>query len=82
MELFKDEIEEALLATSADEKQSGVIAVRVYEKLIEQNAFLWAQRSPENLELGTNLLQLRELQYLARYGHYMRIIPHVKFTSR
>ena len=74
MEIFKDELQETLLATSADEKKSGVVAVRVYEKLIEQNAFLWAQILSENLELETNLLQLRELQYRARYGDNMKII--------
>lgn len=49
MEIFKDELKETFLATTA---------VRVYEKLIEQNAFLWAQRFSQNLELETNLLQL------------------------
>lgn len=66
MEIFKEELKETFLATTA---------VRVYEKLIEQNAFLWAQRFSQNLELETNLLQLWEIQYLARYSDYMRIIP-------
>ena len=67
MQIFKEKLKETLLAANANEKKSGVTAVRVYEKLIEQNAFLWAQRFSQDLELVTNLLQLRELQYLARY---------------
>ena len=75
MEIFEEELKKTLLAPNANEKKSGVTAVRVYEKLIEQNAFLWAQRFSQNLELETNLWEIREFQYLARYGDYMRIIP-------
>lgn len=75
MEFFKKGLKDTLLTTNPDEKKSGVIAVRVYERLIEQNAFLWEQRVSHNLELEKNLLQLREFQYFARYGHYMKIIP-------
>lgn len=66
MEIFKDEVGDTLMATSADAKKLGAIAVRVYETLIEENAFLWVPNFSEDQELETNLLQLRELSYLAR----------------
>lgn len=55
MEIFEEELKKTLVAANANEKKSGVTAVRVYEKLIEQNTFLWAQRFSQNLELETNL---------------------------
>lgn len=38
MEIFKKKLKDKLRTTNPDEKKSGVIAVRVYERLIEQNA--------------------------------------------
>lgn len=75
MKIFKNELTDTLSTTNPEEKKSGVTAVRVYEKLIEQNAFLWVQRVSQNLQLETNLLELREFQYFARYGDYMKILP-------
>ena len=75
MVVYKEEVEATLQAQSTDEKILGASAVRLCEKLVEKNSFLRLQRPAEESNMEHNLLQLRELQYYARYGDYVKIIP-------
>lgn len=45
------------------------------EALISENAFLRPSGLNQNVELQNALLNLRELQYLSRYGDYVKTIP-------
>lgn len=74
MKFFKKELKDTLLTTNPNKKKSDISVVRVYERLIEQNAFLWGQRILQNMEFESNLLQLCEFQYFAWYGDYIKII--------
>ncbi|MCJ1261688.1 hypothetical protein MMC22_001554 [Lobaria immixta] len=75
MILFKDELKIAIEAESDDDKLAAAASTRVFELLIQRNAFLSAAASIRTQEMQQNLLELRELQYYSRYGDYVRIIP-------
>lgn len=73
--MFRDELKDAINAKTKDERLERAGAVRVMEAMISENAFLRPNNFNETIELQNALLQLRELQYLGRYGDYLKIIP-------
>ena len=73
--VFKDEIKMAMAAEKEDEKLAGARLFRAFELLIQRNAFSSAEVFKKSQEMHEDLLELRELQYHARYGDYVRIIP-------
>ncbi|KAL9098059.1 MAG: hypothetical protein Q9163_006204 [Psora crenata] len=75
MQLYKDELKDALTAETTEQRENHAIMVMAEERLIQDKGFLRPLESAERAELEDQLLQLRELQYLIRYGDYMKIIP-------
>ena len=75
MTIFKEEIKKAMTAEKESEKLAGAGSIRAFEMVIQRNAFLSAEVFKKAQEMHENLLGLRELQYHARYGDYVRIIP-------
>ena len=73
--MFKDELKIAIEAESDDDKLAGAASTRVFELLIQRNAFLSAAAFIRTQEMQQNRLELRELQYYSRYGDYVKIIP-------
>lgn len=72
--LFKDEISRALNAKTPEEKLKSAGGVEAMERVITETAFLRPGSFSQTMEMETALIQLRELQYLARYGDYMKIV--------
>lgn len=75
MQLYKEEVKDALKAETTEQRESHAVMVVAEEKLIQDKGFLRPLKSAQRAELEDQLLQLRELQYLVRYGDYMKIIP-------
>ena len=75
MTIFKDEIKKAMTAETESEKLAVAGSIRALEMVIQRNAFLSAEVFKQTQQMHENLLELRELQYHARYGDYVRIIP-------
>ncbi|MCJ1425146.1 hypothetical protein MMC29_003034 [Sticta canariensis] len=74
MMVFKDEIKMAMAAEKEDQKLAGAGSIRAFELLIQRNVFLSAEVFKKSQKMHENLLELRELQYHARYGDFVRII--------
>jgi hypothetical protein len=72
--LFREEITRALEAKTPEEKLTRVHEIEVFERVINDKAFLQPRTFSENMEMEDALLRLRELQYLARYGDYVKIV--------
>ncbi len=75
MDYYKETIKNALTAETIAEREDHAIEVLVEEKLIQIEGFLKPFKTAKQVELEDYLLQLREMQYLARYGDYLKIIP-------
>ena len=75
MDYYKQTIKDALSAETPAERKDYATEVLVLEKLIQLEGFLKPLKTVEQAELEDQLLQLREMQYLARYGDYLKIIP-------
>lgn len=75
MQLYKEELKDALKAESTKQRENHVIMIMAEETLIHDNGFLQPLKSVRNAELEDQLLQLRELQYFTRYGDYLKIVP-------
>ena len=65
---FKHELNSALAAYHLDEKMAILASARVYETMIQRNAFLKIDHSPDNPMVQHMLLEISELQYISRYG--------------
>lgn len=75
MQLYKEELKDALKAETIEQREKHAMMVMAEERLIQDQGFLRPLKSAHRAELEDHLLQLRELQYLNRYGDYMKIIP-------
>ena len=75
MQLYKEELKDALKAETIEQREHHAMMVMAEERLIQDKGFLRPLKSAHRAELEDQLLQLRELQYLKRYGDYMKIIP-------
>ena len=75
MRLYKQELKNALKAETTEERERCVVMIVTEERLIQEKRFLRPIRSAQSMEMEEQLLELRELQYCARYGDYMKIIP-------
>ncbi|KAK3176992.1 hypothetical protein OEA41_008318 [Lepraria neglecta] len=75
MQLYKEELKDALKAETMEQRENHAMMVMAEERLIQDKGFLRPLKSAHRAELEDQLLQLRELQYLKRYGDYMKIIP-------
>ncbi|MCJ1482874.1 hypothetical protein MMC06_003040 [Schaereria dolodes] len=72
---YKQTIKDALTAETTAEREDHIIEVLVEEKIIQLEGFLKPLKTAEQAELEDHLLQLREMQYLTRYGDYLKVIP-------
>ncbi|SLM36791.1 hypothetical protein LPUS_06477 [Lasallia pustulata] len=75
MQLYKEELKDALKAETMEQRDNHAMMVMAEERLIQDKRFLRPLKSAHRAELEDQLLQLRELQYLKRYGDYMKIVP-------
>lgn len=75
MQLYKEELKDALKAETTEQRENHAMMVMAEERLIQDKGFLQPLKSAKSAELEDQLLQLRELGYLVRYGDYMKIIP-------
>lgn len=75
MQLYKEELKDALKAETIQQRENHATMIMAEERLIQEKRFLRPLKSAQTAELEDELLQLRELQYLTRYGDYMKIIP-------
>lgn len=74
MHLYKNEIKNAMNAESDEAKKECVQLVMTQEILIQEKSFLRPVVGTKREELEKNLLELRKIQYAARYEDYLRII--------
>ncbi|KAI4133215.1 MAG: hypothetical protein LQ347_002247 [Umbilicaria vellea] len=75
MQLYKEELKDALEAETIEQRENHAMMIMAEERLIQDKGFLRPLKSADRVELEDQLLQLRELQYLTRYGDYMKIVP-------
>ena len=75
MQIFKDELKEAIQADDPKDKIASAITICAYENLIKKNAFLGVEQFEKERALQGHMLEFRSLQYVARYGDYAKIIP-------
>ena len=75
MQLYKEELKDALKAETIEQRENHAMMIMAEERVIQDKGFLRPLKSAHRAELEDQLLQLRELQYLNRYGDYMKIIP-------
>ncbi len=75
MDFYKNSIKAALTAETPTEREERAIDVLIEEKLIQLARFLKPYKTAKQAELEDHLLELREMQYLARYGDYLKILP-------
>lgn len=75
MQLYKEELKDALMAETTEQREDHALMIIAEERLIQDKGFLRPLKSAHRAELEDQLLQLRELQYLKRYGDYTKIIP-------
>lgn len=76
MQLYKEEVKDALNAETTKEKENHARMIMAEEKLIQEQYFLRPLKSVQEAEMEDQMLQLREFQYYTRYGDYMKIIPN------
>ena len=77
-ELFKQSIKDAMRTKGSEEtKVKAAEWVAKLEYLANTNDFLVSRLSPDQQLLQDDILKLRELQYLLRYGDYMKVLPNV-----
>lgn len=75
MPLYKQELKDTLKAEITEQRENYAMMVMAEERLIHDKRSLQPLKSAQIAELEDKLLQLRELQYLVRYGDYMQITP-------
>lgn len=72
---YKEEVKEALKIDSGQDHRELIACVRNKERLIQRKGFLQHHVSEMQTEMQDHILQLRELQYITRYGDYVEIVP-------
>lgn len=75
MVYFKEVVTGTLEVKNHAEKLKSANEVRTLEVLIAKNVFLRPTDTMGNQELQNALLELRESQYMNRYGDYIKVIP-------
>lgn len=75
MNLSKDKIKQAMKLTSESTHEDPLQMVWAQEQLIRQETLLRPVKKARDMQLEMALLSLRERQYLARYGDYLKITP-------
>jgi len=75
MQLYKEELKDALKAETTEQRENHAMMIMAEERLIQDKEFLQPLKSAQRAEMENQLLQLREVEYLVRYGDYMKIIP-------
>ena len=68
---YQDCIEQALGEKEVEKKRECLIELRAYEKLIGSKNLFLGKLPDEAQALQDKILELRELQYFARYGDYL-----------
>lgn len=75
MQLYKEELKDALKAETMERRENHAMMVMAEERLVQEKGFLRPLQSAHRAEPEDQLLQLKELQYIKRYGNCMKIIP-------
>lgn len=75
LHLYKQEVKDAMTITNEEAKQKHLKLVAVQETLIVEKDYLRPLEG-RNMNLMNELLHLREVQYMTRYGDYLKIIPN------
>ena len=71
---FQVEINAALLATSNEERLKKIACVVAFEKLIANTYNFQPENFGHGADVRADLLTLRQMQYLARYGDCVKIV--------
>lgn len=79
---FRDAITDALDAETGPERIARLMTVARMEHFIVDRHHLQPQKFGRSWEVRTALLELREMQYLARYGDYVNMgVGHVRIHA-
>jgi hypothetical protein len=73
--IYKQGVKDAMTTTNVAEKMEHIKLVAAQEIFIEKKDYL-KPLDTKYAKLQEELLHLRELQYMARYGDYLKIIPN------
>lgn len=73
--LYKQEVKDAMTSENEEEKEKHIKMIMIQETLIKEKHFLRPLQH-QNTEMQGELLKLREVQYITRYGEYLKIIPN------
>ncbi|MCJ1377854.1 hypothetical protein MMC17_000950 [Xylographa soralifera] len=78
---YKKASKAALLADEDSIKKTHIVEIRTFDKLFSQTPFL-RQKIPEPVDLQQEMLKLRRLMYLARYGDYLNAaLKKIRYVS-
>ncbi|MCJ1434630.1 hypothetical protein MMC27_003999 [Xylographa pallens] len=78
---YKEASKAALLADENDVKNQHIVEIRMFDKLFSKEAFL-RQEIPELVDLEQEVLKLRRLMYLGRYGdHLSSNLKKIRYVS-
>ena len=72
---FKDQIKTAMTTNDGNEKHLAIKHVKALEILIRNEIFLLPGAAPEAAQYEQKILDLRKLEYYARYGDYLGLVP-------
>ncbi len=75
MAAFKDQIKTAMTTNDGNEKHLATKHVKALEILIENEIFLLPGAAPEAAQYEEKILDLRKIEYYARYGYYLGLVP-------
>lgn len=77
MNTYKEQVIDAINASTSEDREAYVTGLQLLDHVLETECFL-QQPSPggDVTQLQQEILQLRELQYFARYGDYLQHIPN------
>jgi hypothetical protein len=76
-QLFKIGLKDALQTDGSKKSHKGAAeCVAKFEFLATSNHFLAFNMSEEKRTMQSNVLELRRLQYYARYGDYLKVLPN------
>lgn len=75
MTAFKDQINTAMTTNDGNEKYLATKHVKALESLIRYEIFLLPGASPETAQYEEKIVDLRLVEYSARYGDYLDLVP-------
>lgn len=75
MNKYKEQVTDAINATTSEDRVVYTGGVRVLDHLLNTEIFLQTSPTENVKQLQEQILSLRELQYFARYGDYLRKLP-------